>query len=235
MQASQLGRRASQTRRPCQMRRCGKRAQSWRGTIRIRSRSIFAGSSCFVSPRRCESRRTCVSTTIPCATPRSDATTFAVFLPTPGRRTSSSRRSGTSPVVLLEQHPHSAAEVLGLLPERPRRTDVGFQLLDRNGEVVLWPPILPEEPFRDAVHGHVGRLRRKHDRDEELDRVLEPECDGRVRMCRGEPVDDLADARPRRRDAPARFADVATRRRDRHPVRTVGWVGGSGQAPEGSV
>ena len=86
--ASQRGRRASQTRRPCQISRCGKRAQSSRGTSRIRSRSIFTGSSCRVNPSRCESRRTCVSTTIPCALPRSAETTFAVLRATPGSRSS---------------------------------------------------------------------------------------------------------------------------------------------------
>jgi hypothetical protein len=51
-QISQRGARARQTRRPCQMRRWGNRPQSSFGTIRIRSRSIFAGSSCRVSPSR---------------------------------------------------------------------------------------------------------------------------------------------------------------------------------------
>ena len=95
--ASQRGRRASQMRRPCQMRRCGKRAQSARGTTRWRSRSILTGSSFRVRPSRCESRRTCVSTTMPCACPSSAATTFAVLRATPGNFTSSARRRGTSP------------------------------------------------------------------------------------------------------------------------------------------
>ena len=92
-QPSQRGRRASQTRRPCQISRCGKRAQSARGTSLIRSRSIFTGSSWRVSPSRCDSRRTCVSTTMPCGSPRSAATTFAVLRATPGSRRSSSNRS----------------------------------------------------------------------------------------------------------------------------------------------
>jgi poly(3-hydroxybutyrate) depolymerase len=96
-QSSQRGLRASQTRRPCQISRCGKRPQSARGTSLIRSRSIFTGSSSFVSPSRCESRRTWVSTTIPWGLPRSAETTFAVLRATPGSRSRSSKRSGTFP------------------------------------------------------------------------------------------------------------------------------------------
>src|SRR5206468_3298794 len=96
-QSSQRGARASQTRLPCQISRCGKRPQSARGTSFIRPRSILTGSSCRVSPSRCERRRTCVSTTIPCGLPSSAATTLAVLRATPGRRTSSSTVRGTSP------------------------------------------------------------------------------------------------------------------------------------------
>ena len=83
--ASHRGLRASQTRRPCQIRRCGKMPQNSRGTSFWRSRSIRTGSSCFVRPRRCDSRRTCVSTTTPCGSPSSAATTLAVLRATPGK------------------------------------------------------------------------------------------------------------------------------------------------------
>src|SRR5438876_381175 len=86
-----------QTRRPCQIRRCGKTPQSERGRSRARSRSILTGSSCRVKPSRCESLRTCVSTTTPCGSPSSAATTLAVFRATPGSRSSSSSRRGTRP------------------------------------------------------------------------------------------------------------------------------------------
>src|SRR5207244_3755076 len=64
------GRRALQTRRPCQIRRCEKSIHSSRGSCSIRSRSIFTASSCSVKPRRCDSRVTCVSTTTPAAIPK---------------------------------------------------------------------------------------------------------------------------------------------------------------------
>src|SRR5438034_217548 len=139
-----------QTRRPCQISRCGKRPQRSRGTSRCRSRSILTGSSCFVSPSRCESLRTCVSTTIPCGSPSSAATTFAVLRATPGRRTSSSRLCGTAE--LLEQHHHRRAQGPRLLTEEAGREDVPLELLLRDGQVVLRTLVLLEQPLRDAVH-----------------------------------------------------------------------------------
>src|SRR5205814_118775 len=92
------GRRALQIRRPCQIRRCEKLIHSSCGSCCIRSRSIFTASSCSVSPSRCESRVTCVSTTTPVAMSNAvPNTTFAVFLPTPGKCTSLSMSAGTSP------------------------------------------------------------------------------------------------------------------------------------------
>ena len=95
------------------------------------------GSSCRVSPSRCESRRTCVSTTIPCACPSSAATTFAVLRATPGSLTSSVEPRRHLAVELLEQHPHRAADRLRLLPEEARRVDVALELLLRHRQVVL--------------------------------------------------------------------------------------------------
>ena len=69
-------------------------------------------------------------------------------------------------VVLLDQHLHGAAQGLRLLPEEAGRVDVALELLDRDGEVVLGPAVLLEQPLRDAVHVHVRRLRREHHRDE---------------------------------------------------------------------
>ena len=92
-----------------------------RGTSRIRSRSIFTGSSCAREAEPLRSRRTCVSTTTPCGSPSSAATTFAVLRATPGSRTSSSTVRGHPPVVLLDQHPHRAAQRPRLLPEEAGR------------------------------------------------------------------------------------------------------------------
>ena len=125
-QSSQRG-GGRRRRRPCQIRRCGNRAQSSRGTSRIRSRSILTGSS-WRSPRRCESRRTWVSTTIPCASPRSAETTFAVFRATPGSRSSSSNRRHLA-VELVDEPLHGAAQRLRLLPEEARGEDVALELL----------------------------------------------------------------------------------------------------------
>ena len=206
------GRRASQTRRPCQIRRCGKRAQSARGTIFWRSRSILTGSSWRVSPSRCESRRTCVSTTMPCAWPSSAATTFAVLRATPGSRMSSSSVRRNLAVELLEQHVHRPADRLRLLPEEAGRVDVPLELLLRDGEVVLGLAVLLEQPLGHAVDVRVRRLRREHHRDEELEIRAEAERDLRVRVLLGEPLDDRPDPLPPPPEpAPARLADVATR------------------------
>src|SRR5262245_30191555 len=65
----QRGRIATQTRRPCSIRRWLRSTQCFRGTSTIKSRSIAAGSRLLVSPRRYARRLTWVSTTNPEAIP----------------------------------------------------------------------------------------------------------------------------------------------------------------------
>jgi len=66
--------------------------------MRIRSCSIFWGSSFFVSSNRREIRCTCVSTTTPSALPNHvPSTTFAVLRATPGNVSKPSMLSGTLP------------------------------------------------------------------------------------------------------------------------------------------
>ena len=193
-QSSQRGRRASQTRRPCQISRCGNRPQSARGTSLTRSRSILTGSSCRVSPSRCESRRTCVSTTTPCGLPSSAATTFAVFRATPGQPQQLVDRPRHLAVELLQQHAHRAADRLRLLAEEAGRVDVPLELLARHGEVVLRPPVLLEQrrsvtrlTFTSVVCAEsITEI-------EQLERVAEVERDPRVRVLDREPLDDRPD------------------------------------------
>ena len=210
-QSSQRGVRASQTRRPCQISRCGKRAQSARGTSRMRSRSIFTGSSCRVKPSRCDSRRTCVSTTMPSALPRSAETTFAVLRATPGSRSSSSKSFGTSPswsAIRIASVPRSD---LAFCRKKPVWKMSRSSSSDGYRQVVLRPPVLHEEPLGDAVDVHVGRLGREHHRDEQLERVAKRSAicasacstasrsiTGRMRV-------------PLRADPPSRLVDVAPR------------------------
>ena len=201
-----------QTRRPCQISRCGNRPQSSRGTSRCRSRSIFTGSSWRVSPSRWDSRRTCVSTTIPCALPSSAATTFAVLRATPGSRTSSSSRRGTSPPnssISIRIVPRSERR---LLAEEAGGEDVPLQLLLRHREVVLRAAGTSRRAsLGHAVDVHVGRLRREHHRHEQLERRPEAERDRRVRVLGRQPLDDRADPFAPAPDRPPRLADVATR------------------------
>ena len=114
-------------------------------------------------------------------------------------------------VELLEQHPHRAAQRLRLLPVEAGGEDVALELLLRHGEVVLGPAVLLEQRRGDAVDVHVGRLRRQHHRDEQLERVAERERDRRVGVLAREPLDDRPDARALRPDPLARLRDVATR------------------------
>ena len=93
----------------------------------------------------------------------------------------------------------------------------------RHREVVLGPAVLDEQLLGDAVDVHVGRLRREHHRDEQLERALERERDLRVGVLDGEPLDHRPDPLLlRRRPACAAPRDVAPRHlgtatRDRAP------------------
>ena len=127
-------------------------------------------------------------------------------------------------VELLEQDAHRPADRLRLLAVEARREDVLLQLLDGHGEVVLGAPILLEELLGDAVDVHVGGLRGKHHRDQQLDVAPEAQRDRRVGVLPCEALDDRPDpvaaaAEP----PPPRLADVATRhagaRTRRSPTR----------------
>ena len=136
----------------------------------IRSRSIFTGSSWRVSPSRCESRRTCVSTTIALRVAELGGDDVRRLARDAGKPQQLVERPRHLAVVLLDQHPHRPAQRLRLLPEEPGREDVALELLHRHGEVVLGSPVLLEQVLGDAVDVHVGRLRREHHRDEQLER-----------------------------------------------------------------
>ena len=82
---------------------------------------------------------------------------------------------------------------------------------DRHGQVVLGLAVLDEEILRDAVDVHVGRLRREHHRDEQLERAAERERDRGIGVLDRKPLDHRPHARPLRPDPPARLVDVAPR------------------------
>src|SRR5438094_8221368 len=149
------------TRHPCRSRVCENHVHLSRGTSAIRSRSIFAGSSCFVRPSSVERRWTWVSTTTPSFLPNHvPSTTFAVFRPTPGSWTSCSIVSGTAPpwrstsacaipmidLVLLRKNP--------VLWISCSRTWIG-------AGVVSGGAILREQGGGDHVDPRIGRLGRE--------------------------------------------------------------------------
>ena len=212
-QSSQRGRRASQTRRPCQIRRCGKRPQSARGTSRTRSRSIFTG---ILLPREPEPLREAPHVRVDDDPLRlaelggDDVARLARDARQPDQLFEAPRHLA---VELLEQHPHRPAQRLRLLAVEAGREDVALELLLRHGEVVLGLAVLLEQRLGDAVDVHVGRLRREHHRDEQLERAAEAERDRRVGVLDREPLDDRADPLLLRPDALAGLLQVATRQR----------------------
>ncbi len=97
-QAGQSGFRARQVFRPWSTSMELRSSQSSRGTILIRSPSIFSGSDSLLRPSRPANLRTWVSTAMPSALPYpADSTMLAVFRATPGRVKSSAIVSGTRP------------------------------------------------------------------------------------------------------------------------------------------
>jgi hypothetical protein len=108
-------------------------------------------------------------------------------------------------VEVLDQHLHRPADRLRLLAEEPGGTDVVLELLDGHGEVVLGSVVLQEQRLRDAVDVHVGRLRREHHGDEELEVGAKPKRNRRVRVGGCEPLDHRQDPLAFRADAPTRL------------------------------
>ena len=215
------------------MRRCGKRPQSSRGTSRTRSRSIFTG---ILLAREAESLRK-----PPHVGVDDDALGMTELagddvrgLPgDAGQPHELVDRPRDAAVVLLDQHPHRSAQGARLLPEEARRVDVALELLLGHGKVVLRPPVLPEELLRDAIDVHVGRLRREHHGDEQLELRARAQGDGRVRVRSAQARDRRADSLPLRPHAssglPRRsYAPTAVRRRV--PAQTTSSAGQSAHA-----
>jgi hypothetical protein len=119
--------------------------------------------------------------------------------------------AGHAAVELLEQHCHRRAQRPRLLAVEAGRVDVALELLRRDGQIILRPLVLLEQPLGDAIDVHVGRLRREHHRDEQLELVPIAKRDFRVGMVGLEPLDDRHDPRPLRADAAPRLVDVAPR------------------------
>ena len=114
-------------------------------------------------------------------------------------------------VELLDQQRHRAAQRPRLLPVEAGREDVLLELGLRHREVVLGPAVLLEQRRGDPVDVHVGRLRRQHHRDEQLEWVREGQRDRGVGVLDGESLDHGANARALRTDALPRLANEATR------------------------
>jgi hypothetical protein len=127
----------------------------------------------------------------------------------PGKADEVLEPAGDTAVVVLDQHRHGAPDRLRLLAEEPGRVDVAFQLLLRDGQVVLGAAVLLEQRRGDAVHVHVGRLGGEHHGDEQLDVRPEPERDPRVGVLGLQPLDDRHDALLLRPDALPGLADEA--------------------------
>ncbi len=212
-QSSHRGRRASQTRRPCQIIRCGKRAPvlAWNELDQVAldlHRILFL--------REAQPLRETADVRVD-----DDALGMPELcrhdvrrLPRDARELDElvERRRHLA-VEIVDEHPHRPAQRLRLLPVEARREDVALELFLRHGEVVLGCVVLLEERRGHPVHVHVGGLRRQHHRDEQLERARERERDRRIRVLDGEPLDDRPDALLLRPDALAGLADKAARHR----------------------
>ena len=178
----------------------------------IRSRSIFTGSSCRVKPSRCESRRTCVSTTIPCALPRSAETTFAVLRATPGSRSSvvelgrhlavvaprsgsASCRAATSPSAGRSRSRRCRARAPRPAPRGSPRAG-GTSRTARSVTRLTFTSVVCAESITETSSSS-GLAERERDRG--------------VGVLDREPLDHRPDALPLRPDPPARLVDVAPR------------------------
>ena len=113
--------------------------------------------------------------------------------------------------MLLDQHLHRPAQRLRLLAEEARRVDVAFELVRRDGEVVLGAPVLLEQALGDPVDVHVRGLRREHHGHEQLQLGAEPQRDGRVGMLGEEAIDDRSDSLALGADAAPGLLDEAAR------------------------
>src|SRR5436305_1147909 len=69
---------------------------------------------------------------------------------------------------------------------------VALELLRRRSEIVLRAAVLREELLGDAVDVDVGRLRREHHRDEQLEWIPETQRDLRIVVLERETLDDRA-------------------------------------------
>src|SRR5438874_8641276 len=114
-----LGARATQTRRPCRIKRKLKPVHSGGGISFVTSASILTGSVLLVRPSRRVSRVTWVSTANPGMPKATPSTTLAVFRPTPGRVTRSSILGGTSPWNRSTRAALAAMMVFALVRKNP--------------------------------------------------------------------------------------------------------------------
>ncbi len=144
--SSHKARRALHTRRPCAMSRCEKKIQSRRGTSSIKSRSIFSGCPCAVNPSLCESRATCVSTTMPAVMPKAlPSTTLAVLRATPGSSSNSSSFGGTRPSYRSMIIRHEPLNRSRLVAKEPCRANIRLKLARLSVRVIFRPAVLAKE------------------------------------------------------------------------------------------
>ena len=147
-QSSQRGRRASQTRRPCQISRCGKPAPVG---ARDELDEVALDLDRILLPRQPEPLREAAHVRVD-----DDALRVAELgrddvrgLPRDARAAAAARRSSAGPRRRTPPGaPASHPDRLRLLAEEAGRVDVLLELLARHREVVLRPPVLLEQRRR---------------------------------------------------------------------------------------
>ena len=157
----------------------------------IPARSFPAPVS-FVSPRRRESRVTCVSTTTPALMPKAlPKTTFAVLRPTPASACSSSIVRGTSPPNFSTSAAQQALMFFALLRKKPVDLMARSKFGGRRVGEICRRAVFFEQLRRDEVDAFVGALRGKNRGDEQLQRIGKIQFAVRVGISPPERGDDF--------------------------------------------
>src|ERR1019366_547111 len=98
-----------------------------------------------------------------------------------------------------DQFARCADDRLRLVAEESAGANVGFELFRLERGERLWRRVFLEEDRRDHVDAHVGALRRKNGRDQQLPSAVVMQGAGRARIALVESPQDLVDALRRQR------------------------------------
>ena len=165
--------------------------QCWRGTSFIRSRSIFSGSVWRVRRSRCESRTTCVSTTMPSSFPKG----------CPGPRSRFSGPRPAAPAVrpsfparglcISRRAPPPPRDALGFVPEEAGGTNCILHLVLLSVCVSCGAAVFREKRRSDKIDPLVRALGGENCRDQQLQGIAKIQFAARAWINLGQNLDEL--------------------------------------------